>query len=139
MTEISRTDQQIMQLKPGQELDQLVESVISEYVTIDYGCCSNPNQTTQWSRKENEALDLWRIIDEHITAVGIMRSSIESPNIISQLATVGEEDDAVFVYTSSWAESLCKAVVLYEQGYRGDYLHPEWVKAQKDAPKRVIQ
>lgn len=126
----------IMNLVPGPELDKPVEEALSEYVDIDYGCDNGKGLITPWSTNEREALQLWGYIED-VTHVGILRMGLDSPIIISQLATLGEEGDTVFVFTSSWMESLCKAFLLYEHGHRGDFMHPEWEQKKNEAPKRL--
>jgi hypothetical protein len=125
----SPTADYIMSLQVGNELNILIDKSITEH-------SKDPFQP--WSTDTLATVRLWDIIEEHIGDVGIVRIGTDAPNIISQIATVGVEEKTA-VYTGNWIESLCKAYLLHEYGFYGDYLHPEFKRKMDNAPKRILQ
>lgn len=132
----SPTSEYIMSLPTGGELNALVEDSINKYVDVDYGC--TPHKT-DWSRNAVGAVMLMDIIEEHVCEVGVIRLGSDVATIISQMAVVGDEEVKTVVYTGNWIESLCKAYLLHECGFYGDFIHPEFEEKMKNAPKRIIQ
>ncbi|OME29360.1 hypothetical protein NSS98_25085 [Paenibacillus sp. FSL E2-0274] len=129
------SDQIIMNLPAGQELNRLVEEALSEYVECIH---DDASMVFQWSEVNKEALDLWQYIEEYIGETGILRMP-DSPCIIRHFASVGDSESNVSVWTGDWKESLCKAFLLYQAGYRGEYMHPKWEEAEQLAHVQVIQ
>lgn len=135
------TSEEIMKMTPGWELNKKVQAEVNNLINRVQGT-KYPVLITSWSDSNEGALELWGLIEERIECVGMMRMGVDAPVPIRHLVTIGDTSEetgpALFVYTSDWKESLCKAFLLWEQGYRDEYFHPAWVEAKKQAEKRVI-
>ncbi len=129
------TSEEIMKLAPGRELNDRVIEVIYQ-LDID-----PPGYVGNCSIDYHHAMTLFGIIEQTET-VGIMSMGVDAPKPIRHLATIGdtsyEQGEQLFVYTADWRESLCKAFLLWQAGYRGDHYNPVWTEAMKRAPKQVI-
>ncbi|MBW4083606.1 hypothetical protein [Paenibacillus sp. S150] len=129
------SDKIVMNLPPGHELNRLVEEALSEYVECVHDAAG---MVFRWSESGKEALELWGYIEENVGEAGVLRMP-DAPSIIRHFASVGDSESNVSVWTSDWKESLCKAFLLYQAGYRGEYMHPKWEEAERNAPKRITQ
>lgn len=130
MTEQTRLDpQHIMNLEPGPELN----AHITEW--FDALKLDNVDTKQAWSNNPFARFTLMELIGDHIGSFGIMVYQ-DAPPIISEMATIGEEYDCVMVFTDDWNESLAKAMLLYVNDHRGDFMHPKFQAAMDAAPKR---
>jgi len=132
------TPTQLMNIKPGRELDALVTAHLDDFVTIDNGCDPNPLPPA-WSTDKKEALWLMETIEEHVSQVGILLLGADAPIHTDKMATVGDEGEATMVFTGSWMESLSKAFILYQHGNTGEYFDPRFTEKMQSAPKKVLQ
>lgn len=118
----------IMNLEAGPELDGHVTAYLQE---ID-----DEIKSKAWSSDRIAQCELLALIGTIQFVAGIMIMG-DAPKIISEMATIGEEGDNVSVFGSEWGESLCKALLLYVIGCRGDYFAPEWEQKASGAKKRI--
>lgn len=124
---------QIMSLVPGKLLDDLVISAIKEI--------GGEPEAETWTFLGKNAVTLWDLVEKCCGEVVIVRTGSTVPSIISQICTISDPEDGTetTVATGNWIESLGKAFLLFVNGHYGDYVHPEFEKKMREAPKRMVQ